>query len=285
MAARTRRGRGVEGKSGTRYELTGEGGDRILDLLPAQARGGTWCEHRVVLNGMFWVLNSGAQWRDTPARHGKWERVYGRSRRWRAKGSSSAISAGCTLPWKNTVGSIGASSTSTARACGPIAPLRGPGTQPTGRARRQRRVTIPRTRWHEAQSCDGRLRRAIRDARDRRTGARVEVVRGAHGHGADLTTTSSERRRWRQGVRLPAHPSVPSRSMHPGGHSDTIGSVSRTTQHDTVSAPYGRRALYRLPEGLPTRRHPTGEAHHALPCRRHYTHDSVLPAFSRSATQ
>lgn len=86
MAATMRSGRGVDGKPGRRYELTDEGWDRILDLLPKQARGGRWREHRVVLNGMFWVLNSGAQWRDMPERYGKWETVYGRYRRWTREG-------------------------------------------------------------------------------------------------------------------------------------------------------------------------------------------------------
>jgi len=86
MAATMRSGRGVDGKPGRRYELTDEGWDRILDLLPKQARGGRWREHRVILNGMFWVLNSGAQWRDMPERYGKWETVYGRYRRWTREG-------------------------------------------------------------------------------------------------------------------------------------------------------------------------------------------------------
>ena len=76
-----RSGRGVDGKPGKRYELTDEGWERIVDPLPGQARGGRWREHRLILNGMFWVLNSGAPWRDMPDRYGKWETVNGRYRR------------------------------------------------------------------------------------------------------------------------------------------------------------------------------------------------------------
>jgi len=35
---------------------------------------------------MFWVLNSGAQWRDMPERYGKWQTVYSRYRRWGREG-------------------------------------------------------------------------------------------------------------------------------------------------------------------------------------------------------
>lgn len=86
MAKRTRTGRGVDGRPGRRYELTDEGWQRIEPLLPMQQRGGKWAEHRRVLNGMFWVLNSGAQWRDMPERYGHWETVYGRYRRWTREG-------------------------------------------------------------------------------------------------------------------------------------------------------------------------------------------------------
>jgi len=85
-AKTTRTGRGVDGRPGRRYELTDEGYARIEDLLPKQRRGGRWADHRTVLNGIFWVLNSGAQWRDMPERYGRWETVYGRYRRWVREG-------------------------------------------------------------------------------------------------------------------------------------------------------------------------------------------------------
>ena len=86
MAKGGRTGRGVAGRPGRRYELTDDGWERIAPLLPAQKRGGKWAEHRTVLNGMFWVLNSGAPWRDMPERYGEWETVYGRYRRWTREG-------------------------------------------------------------------------------------------------------------------------------------------------------------------------------------------------------
>lgn len=79
-------GRGVQGKPGRRYELTDEAWARIEPLLPKQSRGGRWNDHRTTLNGMFWILNSGAQWRDMPERYGKWQSVYDRYRRWTQEG-------------------------------------------------------------------------------------------------------------------------------------------------------------------------------------------------------
>ena len=71
---------------GQRYELTDEAFERIEPLLPTQKPGGQWKDHRIVLNGMFWILNSGAQWRDMPERYGKWKTVYDRYRRWMRDG-------------------------------------------------------------------------------------------------------------------------------------------------------------------------------------------------------
>jgi transposase len=79
-------GRGVQGKPGRRYELTDEAWERIVPLLPKQTRGGRWNDHRVTLNGIFWILNSGAQWRDMPDRYGRWPSVYHRYQRWTRDG-------------------------------------------------------------------------------------------------------------------------------------------------------------------------------------------------------
>jgi transposase len=66
--------------------LTDEAWERIQPLLPKQGPGGQWNDHRTTLNGMFWILNSGAQWRDMPERYGKWQSVYDRYRRWTREG-------------------------------------------------------------------------------------------------------------------------------------------------------------------------------------------------------
>ncbi len=67
-----------------RYELTDEQWELIADILPASEarRGCPWSEFRTIVNGMFWILFSGASWRDLPERYGPWQTVYNRFRRW-----------------------------------------------------------------------------------------------------------------------------------------------------------------------------------------------------------
>lgn len=71
-----------------RYELNDEEWNNIAYLFPSNNKkpGGQWKDHRQVLNGMFWVLCSGAPWRDLPDRYGNWKTVYDRFRRYRIKG-------------------------------------------------------------------------------------------------------------------------------------------------------------------------------------------------------
>lgn len=71
-----------------RYELSDGALALIADLLPVNGRrGGQWAAHRPVLNGIIWILHSGAQWRELPERYGKWQTVYGRYNRWRRDGT------------------------------------------------------------------------------------------------------------------------------------------------------------------------------------------------------
>jgi len=46
---------------------------------------------RTVLNGIFWILCSGAAWRDLPERYGPWKTVYHRFRQWQASGLFDSI--------------------------------------------------------------------------------------------------------------------------------------------------------------------------------------------------
>lgn len=58
----------------------------VEGLMPVQGRGGKWNDHRVTLDGMLWVLRTGAPWRDLPERYGNWKSVYDRFNRWRREG-------------------------------------------------------------------------------------------------------------------------------------------------------------------------------------------------------
>ncbi len=54
-------------------------------LLPPERsgrKGRPYRSHREVLNGIVWILRTGAPWRDLPERYGPWKTVYDRFRRW-----------------------------------------------------------------------------------------------------------------------------------------------------------------------------------------------------------
>ena len=75
-----------------RYELSDEAFGLIEDLLPKNGkRGGQWNDHRVTLNGVFWILHPGAQWRELPERYGAWSSVFDRYNRWRRDGTIDRI--------------------------------------------------------------------------------------------------------------------------------------------------------------------------------------------------
>ena len=77
---------------GRRHELTDEQFSRIQATLPVNGkRGGQWKNHRQVLNGMFWRLNTGCPWRDIPERYGPASTVHGRFSRWSEDGTLAAI--------------------------------------------------------------------------------------------------------------------------------------------------------------------------------------------------
>lgn len=60
----------------------------IEDLLPPAGKpGGRWNDHHTTLNGIFWWLYRGAQWREVPERYGKWKSLYDRFNCWRADGT------------------------------------------------------------------------------------------------------------------------------------------------------------------------------------------------------
>ena len=44
-------------------------------------------DHRTLLNGILWVLHTGAPWRDVPERYGPGQTVYDRFNRWRRDGT------------------------------------------------------------------------------------------------------------------------------------------------------------------------------------------------------
>jgi transposase len=69
-----------------RYELTDHEWATIKPMLPNKSRGVPRVDDRRVLNGIFWVLRSGAPWRDLPREFGPYTTCYNRFVRWRLAG-------------------------------------------------------------------------------------------------------------------------------------------------------------------------------------------------------
>lgn len=62
---------------------------RLAPLLPRnhERPGRPWASHRRVINGIRWVLRTGAPWRDLPRRYGAWQTCYDRFARWERDGT------------------------------------------------------------------------------------------------------------------------------------------------------------------------------------------------------
>ncbi|WP_354129622.1 IS5 family transposase [Bradyrhizobium sp. i1.15.2] len=69
-----------------RYELADYEWTAIKPMLPNKPRGVPRANDRRVLNGIFWILRSGAPWRDLPAAFGPYTTCYNRFVRWRRAG-------------------------------------------------------------------------------------------------------------------------------------------------------------------------------------------------------
>ena len=71
-----------------RYELNDQQWARIAEMLPGKKSdpGRTAKDNRLFVNGVLWVLRSGAHWHDPPERYGKWKTVHTRFARWAKSG-------------------------------------------------------------------------------------------------------------------------------------------------------------------------------------------------------
>ena len=74
-----------------RYELTDFEWSAIRPFLPNKPRGVPRVNDRRMLNGIFWILRSGAPWRDLPEAFGPYTTCYNRFVRWRTAGVWDAI--------------------------------------------------------------------------------------------------------------------------------------------------------------------------------------------------
>jgi transposase len=74
-----------------RYELSDEQWARVEPLMPDRTHRGKaghpFHDHRPVVNGILWILHTGAPWRDLPERYGPWKTVWHRFNAWREDGT------------------------------------------------------------------------------------------------------------------------------------------------------------------------------------------------------
>jgi transposase len=76
-----------------RHQLTDEQWAAVEPLIPrSTARTGRPPrDRRLMLDGLFWILATGAPWRDLPERFGPWQTVYDHFRKWRKTGVFASI--------------------------------------------------------------------------------------------------------------------------------------------------------------------------------------------------
>jgi transposase len=68
-------------------ELGDEQWNLIAPLLPKpKGRGRPWAEDRRTLNGILWVLRSGARWKDLPPKYGSRSTCHRRLQEWQDQG-------------------------------------------------------------------------------------------------------------------------------------------------------------------------------------------------------
>ncbi len=78
-----------------RYEITDAEWEYIKPYIPeeqkASSRGRPCKDSRTMHNGIFWILRSGAAWRDVPKRYDPWQIVYKRFAKWSKAGMFEKI--------------------------------------------------------------------------------------------------------------------------------------------------------------------------------------------------
>ena len=87
----------------SRYELSDAQWERICDLIPGRPGyvGRKGKDRRNFVNGVLWVLRSGARWQDLPERYGKYKTVHKRFTRWARSGVWERVFAALVADQKN----------------------------------------------------------------------------------------------------------------------------------------------------------------------------------------
>ena len=79
-----------------RYELSDSQWARLASLFPDPTRCGKpgrprQNPHRSIVNGILWILHTGAPWRDLPERYGPWPTVFYYFNAWRQDGTWNRV--------------------------------------------------------------------------------------------------------------------------------------------------------------------------------------------------
>ena len=73
-----------------RGDLSDAQWERLQPFLPQEndptKRGNRYRDHRPIINGILWIVRTGAPWRDLPERYGPWQTCYDRFRSWQKSG-------------------------------------------------------------------------------------------------------------------------------------------------------------------------------------------------------
>jgi transposase len=72
----------------TRHDISDHTWELLEPLLPGRKGvwGGVAQDNRRFINAVFWILRTGAPWRDLPSEYGGWSNTHRRFSRWRDKG-------------------------------------------------------------------------------------------------------------------------------------------------------------------------------------------------------
>ena len=94
-----------------RHDISDHVWSLLAPLLPGRrgAWGGRAKDNRLFVNAIFWILRTGAPWRDLPERYGSWQTVYSRFRKWIEDGTLDNIFRVLSLEAELTELSIDAS--------------------------------------------------------------------------------------------------------------------------------------------------------------------------------
>ena len=78
----------MEDESIRRHDISDEFWKKLEPLLPGRkgSWGGQAKDNRRFINAVFWILRTGAPWRDLPASYGGWKNTHRRFCRWRDQG-------------------------------------------------------------------------------------------------------------------------------------------------------------------------------------------------------